>query len=282
MSHLNHFNYLNYFKHLGLKLITLFAVIAVFLIPTQALAANGTAQGYKVSGTIQAGMSVALLGDTLYTANQDNQGNLLGVVVLQGDVTISLTTSANQAQVITSGVANAFVTNLSGDIKNGDQLVPSPLSGVLMKASDAGRAMGSAQQDFSATNANTQTKQVTAKDGTTKQAMIGTIQVLVARNDFIPKPTEVPKVLSPFQNIFTGVAGHDVSVPRTITAVVIFAIAIIAVMIILYSGVSNGIRSIGRNPLSKGEIYLGLLQVFGIILLILAISFIIMILIIRG
>ena len=78
---------------------------------------------------------------------------------------------------------------------------------------------------------------------------------------FIPKPTEVPKALSPFQNIFTGVAGHDVSVPRTISAVIIFGIAILAVMIILYSGVSNGIRSIGRNPLSKGEIYLGLLQV---------------------
>jgi hypothetical protein len=64
--------------------------------------------------------------------------------------------------------------------------------------------------------------------------------------------------------------------------VVIFAIAIVAAMIVMYSGVSNGIRSIGRNPLSKGEVYLGLLQVFGIILLILIISFAIMLLIIKG
>jgi len=104
----------------------------------------------------------------------------------------------------------------------------------------------------------------------------------VARNDFVPKPADVPKVLSPFQSIFTGVAGHTVTVPRTIAAVVIFAVAVIAAMIVMYSGVSNGIRSIGRNPLSKGEVYLGLLQVFGIILLILIISFAIMLLIIKG
>ena len=151
-----------------------------------------------------------------------------------------------------------------------------------MKATEAGRAMGSAQQDFSASSSNVQKKDIKTKDGTTKQASIGTIQILVARNDFVPKPVEVPKALSPFQAIFTGVAGHTVTVPRTIAAVVIFAIAIVAAMIVMYSGVSNGIRSIGRNPLSKGEVYLGLLQVFGIILLILIISFAIMLLIIKG
>ncbi len=274
-----------YLKHLKIKLVAFFAIviaILLILLPIKLSAANGVAQGYKVSGNILAGMSVSLLGDTLHAANQDNQDNLLGVAVLQDQVAVSLSTNPDQAQVVTSGVASTFVCNLNGDIKNGDQLVPSPLSGVLMKATEAGRAMGSAQQDFSATNAGTQTRDVTTKDGTKKQTTLGTIQILVARNDFTPKAADVPKALLPFQSVFTGAAGHDVSVPRTIIAVAIFAVAVIASMVILYSGVSNGIRSIGRNPLSKGEIYLGLLQVFGVVVLILAIALTIMLLIIRG
>ena len=273
---------MKFLRKLGLWLnLGLMIVLSLFL-PAPAIAANGVAQGYKTSDNVVVGMSVSLLNDTIYPSTPQNSSNLLGVVVAQGSVAVSLASGSNQAQVITNSVANAFVTDLNGDIKNGDQLVPSPLEGVLMKATEAGRAMGSAQQDFSASSSNVQKKDIKTKDGTTKQASIGTIQILVARNDFVPKPVEVPKALSPFQAIFTGVAGHTVTVPRTIAAVVIFAIAIVAAMIVMYSGVSNGIRSIGRNPLSKGEVYLGLLQVFGIILLILIISFAIMLLIIKG
>lgn len=261
--------------------LCLMMLVGVFF-PMSAIAANGVAQGYKTSGNIVTGMSVSLLNDTIYPSTRENSGNLLGVVVAQTSVAVSLASGNNQAQVITNGVANAFVTNLNGDISNGDQLVPSPIEGVLMKATEAGRAMGSAQQDFNSSSTGVQKKDIKAKDGTTKQASIGTIQILVARNDFVPKPADVPKVLSPFQSIFTGVAGHTVSVARTIIAVVIFAVSVIAAMIVLYSGVSNGIRSIGRNPLSKGEVYIGLFQVFAIILLILIISFAIMLLIIKG
>ncbi len=264
--------------------IALLLVFALIISPSHALGATGVAQGYKVQGDIVAGMAVSLLADTLYPANQDNQNSLLGVAVLQAQVAVSLsnTTSPNQAQVITGGIANGFVTNLNGDIKNGDPLVASPLSGVLMKATTAGKSIGSAQQDFNSTTAGAQPKQVTTKDGVNKQAHIGTIQILVSLSDYVPKPPELPQALSPFQNIFSGVAGHDVSLPRSIAAIIIFAIAIISAMAILYAGVSNGIRSIGRNPLSRREVYFGLLQVFGIILLILTISFSIIIIIIRG
>lgn len=257
-------------------------VLLCLLLPASAMAANGVAQGYKASNNIVVGMSVSLLSDTVYPASTQNQNNLLGVVVAQNSVAVSLASETNQAQVITSGVANAFVSNLNGEIVSGDPLLPSPIEGVLMKATEAGRSMGTAQQDFKTTAQGVQKRQIKAKDGSTKDTYIGTIQVLVARNDYAPKPADVPKILTPLQSLFTGVAGHTVSVPRTISAVVIFAIAVIAAMVILYSGVSNGIRSIGRNPLSKGEVYVGLLQVFAIIVLILIISLVIMLLIIKG
>ncbi len=266
------------FRCIGSLLLAFVLIIA----PSQAFASINVTQGYKVQGDIVASMAVSLLGDTLYSANQDNQNSLLGVAVLQNQVAISLSTSPNQTQVITGGIANGFVTDLNGDIKNGDPLVASPLSGVLMKATDAGKSIGSAQQDFNSTTAGAQPKPVTTRDGVNKQAYIGIIQILVSINDYVPQPPELPQPLSPFQNIFSGVAGHDVSWPRSIAAIIIFALAIISAMVILYSGVSNGIRSIGRNPLSRREVYIGLLQVFGIILLILTISFSIMIIIIRG
>lgn len=265
---------------LQLGLVIAFAITLVS--PAPALAANGVAQGYKVGPNVVVGMSVALLNDTIYPATTQNQNNLLGVVVSPASVTVSLSSQTTQAQVVTSGVASAFVSNLNGDIKNGDPLVPSPIEGVLMKATEAGRSIGSAQQDFALNAAGVQKKQIKAKDGSNVEVSIGTIQILVSRNDFVVKPADVPRILSPFQSIFTGVAGHTVTVPRTIASVTVFALAIIAAMIVLYSGVSNGIRSIGRNPLSKGEVYMGLLQVFGIVLLIMAVALAIMLLIIKG
>ena len=240
---------MKFLRKLGLWLnLSLIRALGL-LFPATALAANGVAQGYKVGPNVVVGMSVSLLNDTVYPSSPQNQNNLLGVVVSQNSVAVTLASEANQAQVITNGVASAFVSNINGDIKNGDPLVPSPIEGVLMKATEAGRSLGTAQQDFNTGAAGVQKKDIKAKDGTTKSTSIGTIQVLVARNDYVPKPADVPRVLSPFQSIFTGVAGHTVSVPRTIAAVVIFAVAVIAAMLVLYSGVSNGIRSIGRNPL---------------------------------
>lgn len=273
---------MKFLRKLGFWLNLVLMIGIGLILPASALAANGVAQGYKVGTNVVVGMSVSLISDTVFPSTPQNSGNLLGVVVSQNSVAVTLASESNQAQVITNGVANAFVSDLNGEVKNGDPLVPSPIEGVLMKATEAGRSMGSAQQDFNTGAQGVQKKDIKTKDGTTKVVNIGTIQILVARNDFVPKPTDVPRILSPFQSIFTGVAGHTVTVPRTIAAVVIFAVAVIAAMIVMYSGVSNGIRSIGRNPLSKGEVYLGLLQVFGIVLLILIISLVIMLLIIKG
>ena len=121
------------------------------------------------------GMSVALLSDTVYPSSPQNQNNLLGVVVSSNSVAVTLASEANQAQVITNGVASAFVCDINGDVKNGDPLVPSPIERVLMKATEAGRSIGSAQQDFNTGAQGVQKKDIKTKDGTTKSTSIGTI-----------------------------------------------------------------------------------------------------------
>lgn len=273
---------MRFFKKAWL-LMNLYIAAAVFLfVPVSAIAAGGVAQGYKAAPNVVVGMAVSLADDTVYPATTKNQNNLLGIVVPQSGVAVSLVTETKQVQVITSGVGSAYVSDINGNVKNGDSLVPSPIEGVLMKATEAGPSLGTAQQDFNPSASNVQKKDIKTKDGASKKTSIGTIQILVGRSDFIPKTADVPFFLTPFQSIFTGVVGRNVSTARTIAAIAIFAIAVISSMVVMYSGVSNGIRSIGRNPLSKGEVYVGLLQVFGIVLLILVISLVIMLLIIRG
>ena len=268
------------------KLLYIFTILIIAAIslcqPFIALANEGVAQGYKASKNVLTGMSVSLVENSVVPANTENQNNLLGVVVSQSSVTVALSTESNQAQVVTSGVAKAFVSNINGDIVNGDALVPSPIEGVLMKATENGPSIGNAQQNFDVNAKDIENKTIKAKDGSNISTSIGTISILISRNDFVTKPAEVPRILSPFQSIFTGFAGHNVSTTRTVISVIIFALAVIAAMIVMYAGVSNGIRSIGRNPLSKGEVYVGLMQVFGIILLILTIALIFMLLIIKG
>jgi hypothetical protein len=275
-------NLLTRYKHLGFFGIVAFILLALVWLPTQALAATGVSQGYKVQGTLTNGMAVSLVNDTLIAATPENQDHLYGVAVKQDDAALSVSTDNGQVQVITSGLANAFVSNVNGDIKAGDHLTISPIAGVLMKATEAGKAIGVAQQDFNASITGAQTKQLTAKDGSTKQVSVGGIAVAVAVTDFQPKADQVPAVLLPVQGVLSGAAGHNVSTVRTILALVIFLVALIVSMIILYSGVSSSIRSIGRNPLAKGEIFVGLLQVVGIILVILLVTFSIMLVIIRG
>ena len=274
--------HMNRLKHIISRSRVLFLVPVLLFLPAQVVAASGVTQGYKVQGSVSSGMAVSLISETIQAATSDNQDHLLGVVVQQNSVQVSLTTGTNQAQVITSGEASVYVSNINGDIKAGDQLVPSPIAGALMKATESGRAMGSAQQDFNSKSNNAQNKQVTTKNGQSKQVQIGTITILVSRNDYQPPQPKVPAIFAPFQNIFSGATGHNVSTQRTIIATVLIFIALVSSMIILYSGVSNGIRSIGRNPLAEGEVFLGLLQVAIIILVILAATFSIILVIIRG
>lgn len=270
---------INRFSYFSKILVTFFVLV---FIPAQALAATGVSQGYKVQGSLSNGMTVSLLGSTLSAATPENQDHLYGVVVKKEDAAVSVSTETDQAQVITSGSASAFVSDINGNIKAGDHLTISPIAGVLMKAVEAGKVIGVAQQDFSASNAGVQSKTITAKDGAAKQVAVGGVSVSVAVSDYQPKATEVPAILLPVQNVFSGAAGHDVSTIRTIIALVIFLMALIVSMIILYSGVSSAIRSIGRNPLAKSEIFMGLLQVVGIILVILVATFGIMVVIIKG
>lgn len=260
---------------IGLLLVSL-------LVPSTALADSVVSQGYQVQGNLPAGAAVSLSQSTLSLASATNAQYLYGVVVQPSDVSLNINSASNQVQVVTAGLVPTAVSDINGDIKAGDNLVPSPIAGVVMKGTEAGKSLGAAEQDFNVRGSNVQAKTITAKDGTTRQVHIGLIPVAVGVGDFQPKTAPIPAFLLPVQGALSGIAGHDVSSVRTTLALSIFLLALIATLVILYSATTGAIRSIGRNPLAKSAVFVSLLQVVAIIVVILLVAFSIILVIIRG
>ncbi len=261
----------------------MFGLVLLFgLAPLAAQADSTVSQGYQVQGNVPVGSAVALNQTNLSLATSANQQYLYGVVVRASDVSLNVDSTGNQVEVVTTGLVPVAVSDLNGAIVAGDELAPSPIAGVVMKATEPGKVLGTAQQAFGPGSSGAQTKSLTAKDGSVKQVSVGTIPVVVGVSDFQPKTTPVPAILVPLQSAFSGAAGHNVSTVRTVLALLVFIVALIIVMIILYSAVSGGIRSVGRNPLAKSAVFVSLLQVSAIMIVILLVAFSIILIIIRG
>lgn len=249
-------------------------------VPAQA--DNVISQGYHTDVNLPAAAAVSLVQNTITPATSSNQQNLYGVVVKPTDVSVNIDSETNQVEVVTTGLAAVAVSNLNGDIHIGDQLSPSPIAGVVMKASEPGRILGVAQAAFNSSSVGVTSKTLTAKDGSTKKVVVGTVPVTIGVGDYHSSDPTLPTVLAPFQSLFSNVSGHPVSSTRTIASLLILLLALIVAMVIVYSAVTGSVRSLGRNPLGKNAIFVGLLQVIVLVVVILLITFSIIVVIIRG
>jgi hypothetical protein len=251
-------------------------------LPAQAWAASVVSQGFKVKEKLSTGQAVSLNDNTLNLLTPENQGQLYGVVISQQDAAISLTSDANQVQVVTSGPASVIVSDINGEVKTGDQLVASPITGVVMKGTESGKSLGVAQQDMASLSANYQKQTVKAKDGSSKSVNVVLLSAVVNIHDFQPNSPTTPAILLPLQAALSNTVGRQVSTTRVVIAMVILVVSLIAVLVILYAAASSSIRSVGRNPTAQSAIFLSLLQVVGIIAVIFMAAFGLIMVIIRG
>jgi hypothetical protein len=222
-------------------------------------------QGYATASPIVAGSLVALDQKTtgsVVVADSNNADRLFGVVVPPSAASISLgATGSGQVQVVTAGTATVFVTNAAGEIKTGDYITVSSIAGVGQKAVGKARVIGTAQTDFDGKGDGVTKRTIEDASGK-REVGIGQIPVVIAvstytKDDGTPG-NPVPNWL---QGVSNAVAGKDVSPVRVIIAGLILLVALLSVTVLLYSAVRNSIISIGRNPLSKGAVFRGLLTV---------------------
>ncbi len=240
---------------------------------------GGSVQGYAADTTIDNGTIVQLTGkesNRVKVAVQSELQNMFGVTVdrSQLPLTISNGDLQNETFVAVSGTYNVLVSSQGGDIKSGDYVTLSSLNGIGMKAGTEEKTVfGRAAASFDGKGVTLGKTEIKDKSGKTyKTVTLGSIPVTIdIKRNPNTKSTKVnvPEVL---QRIGEVVAEKEVSPVRIYLSMGITAISLIAAIIVIYSGVRNGLISIGRNPMSKKSIFRALLEIILTSLLILIIG----------
>ncbi|HEY1064362.1 MAG TPA: hypothetical protein VGE30_03675 [Candidatus Saccharimonadales bacterium] len=245
------------------------------LVPVGALAASSKdiSQSYNSDSELRPGTLVSATSgdaDRVTAANTQNANRLVGVVVEADNSLLAVNPDSNKVQVAKSGSIPVLVSNVNGDIKNGDRIAASPFNGIGMKAIGAGYIVGRAQGSFTAKSKGATEQQVTNKDGRTQTISVGYIQI-----DLNPKfdAEAGSDGLNGIQQWVRSLTGHTVSKSRVIVSVVVGVAAIIAVIVLMYASIYGSIISIGRNPLARQSIFRALAHVLLMAFLIIAVAF---------
>lgn len=189
-----------------------------------------------------------------------NTDQMLGVVVKNALIESTATSNKKSYKITAAGVTSVLVSDLNGSIKEGDKITASPIKGVGMKATGAGKVIGTSQEAF-VQGSGLKKVELTNRQGKKSTASITLLPVLV--NVSLYQPGGDPNKAVPvfLQNISSAVAGKQVSVLRIIISTLIFLLAIASIVLMIYGAVKSSITSIGRNPLAQSAVGKGLSQV---------------------
>lgn len=232
-------------------------------------------QGYGADEVLQRGMIVRLKKDDstkVVSLTYEDMQDMHGVVVNSNDAPVTLSSEGQEVFVATGGKFDVLVSNQNGEIKAGDYITVSSLSGIGMKAKKLeSHIVGRALADFNGKDGVIGSEEITDTSDAKRTVSIGRISsdISVSRNpNYGPPDDGLPEAL---RKAAESIAGKKVNTARVYMALLVFVISTIVAGILMYGGVRSGIISIGRNPLSKKSIITGMLQVvlFGLIIFIL-------------
>jgi hypothetical protein len=250
-------------------------VTAALLLGLSARASATTtiSQGYTTSDKVSVGSIVSLhenSADRVDITTRKNVSSIIGVIINDGNSLLTLSNQeGNQVQVANSGIVQTLVSNINGDINQGDEITASPIDGVGMKATDNTKVVGIAQAGLD--NGNSDKVTYTDKDGQKHTVLAGLTPVLVNVSYFYKQPdkTVIPAAL---QNIANALAGKDVDTLPILLSVGIFLVTLVVVASIIYSMIHGSIISVGRNPMSQSAIYRNMTQMSALVVGILAVA----------
>lgn len=238
--------------------VTLAAVGAAFVsAPAEA---QDFSSGYQTEETLPAGMIVSLVGEeaeTVEPTNSANMEDMLGVVVSGSSSIFQVTSGESNAQVVTSGFSEVLVTDVNGEVVDGDYITASEINGIGMLAGEENsHVLGQAQGDVR----DSATRTVETEAGDTREVMVGRVPVIIkvgANPEIADQETPLPGFI---QGAANELAGEPVAPVRIMIALVIITGGLIGSTVLLYGAVSSTIIAIGRNPLSNKSVYAGLVR----------------------
>jgi hypothetical protein len=254
-------------KQQRLKLyMTAWCLLLLVLCVPGMVSAEAISKAYRIEGNPTNGSLVSLDASkpgTGHLANIENSTDLLGTVVGRDDSLLAIDPADDKVQVAIGGEAPVLVSTVNGDIKTGDMISVSPLTGVGMKAGPGVPVIGTAQADFTARSTGATTRQVTDKNGGTETVSVGFVPVKIQVNN---SPNNAES-LNSLQRIVQGLTGRVIPTVRIILSLVIAVITLITLTTLIYGSIFGSIISIGRNPLAKSDILKSLRSVLVLALL---------------
>lgn len=264
-----------YAKHIHLhsRLVFLMSIFTLsIIVPMSVHALASISQGFTATDDLALGSIVSLennTSDKVIASATSNVDNILGVVINNGSTPLSLSNGRDdQVQVITSGIAPVLVSDINGEIAQGDQITASPIKGVGMKATTNTKVVGIAQ----GTPRNSSENQAyTDSEGNKRTLVLGEVSVLVNASYFFKQP-EKTIIPSSIQSMANALAGKTVNTVPILISAAIFIVTLIVVVSIIYSMIRSSIISVGRNPMSQSAIYRDVIQLSALVLGILAVS----------
>ena len=252
------------YPYSGYTLLVTCLLFVLNLIPASA-AAGAIAQSYQAgSNDIAQGtlLSLESKGSTVVVpANSaSNVANLVGIA---SDKPLIGLSNGNQEsiQVVLSGTTDALISDINGAVLLGDKITASPLVGIGMKATNTSEIVGTSQADLNSTK--TITKTIDGVNGKTKTVKVGLLPVAVNVAYYsTPSSESVSAFVPPFlQSLANSITGKEVPPLRVLIGTIIFLVGLATTLIMLYTGIRNGVISLGRNPLAESTLRRGLLDI---------------------
>jgi hypothetical protein len=165
---------------------------------------------------------------------------------------LEFSTNKNKVQIVTSGITNVLVSNINGEVSNGDKITASPLAGIGMRTPGDTQIVGIAQADLN--SVSTVVRQIKTRTGDTKTVKVGRVPLQVNVSYFAKPKVEATFIPDFLQQAANSIAGKEVALIRVVLSLVILLLGFVSVGVMFYASVRSSIISIGRNPLSEGAV----------------------------
>lgn len=267
-------------QRLKFILIGLASCLVVFILTPASASSANISRAYHSTKPISAGSLLSLdpaKSGYVQPANTDNAARLLGIAVRSGDSLLAVNAGLGTVQVATSGIANALVSNLNGNIKIGDQISSSPFDGIGMKAQANSKIIGLALSSFSLASVGTQQKTVTDSAGNKRQISVGSISINIALSSL----GSTNQNITGLQKVVKSLTGKVIPTERIVIAVIITGVTLISLIALIYGSVYSTIISVGRNPLAQNAIYRSTVGVIIMTAILAAVSIIVVLLLLN-
>lgn len=242
----------------------------VFIVPS--VAALSYAVEYPSRGGDSLPVGTIIVADNdkgVRPARQDEGQSIFGVIASVPEEQLS----PGRVAVVSSGVASVLVSDARGVIKAGDRITMSSVEGVGMKAISSGWMLGIAQRDFDSAPRDAIQEKVITNSGEEKTIFIKEIPVLLSVSYYNADAGDrATGLTSSMQDVLEAVAGRSVPADKALLAMIIFGVAMILLVTLIYSAVKNSILSIGRNPLAHTKIVTTLIKVMATTVVVITIT----------